>query len=164
MKKSTILLIAAAVICLGLSFVSAKGSVTRTIHAISNIGDVTYSEESKEKLDLAVTYYNALDTNLDLKDKITNIDEFNTAKIEYTRLAIKAAKVADARKTAEGYSSADVQKFVAEARTIADTYLTEEQYSLVENYADLKALEADYSANGGANDSSDGEEASVPMC
>ena len=35
---------------------------------------------------------------------------FNAAKIEYARLAIKAASVADARKTVEGYSFDDVKK------------------------------------------------------
>ena len=44
MKKSTIALIVAAVVCLGLSAFSAKASVTRTNEAIEEIGEVTYSE------------------------------------------------------------------------------------------------------------------------
>ena len=163
MKKSTIGLIVAAVACLGLAFVSAKGSVTRTVDAISDIGTVSYTDESKEKLDRAVTYYNALDKNLKLDKKITNIKDFDAAKMEYARLAIKAASVADARKKAEGYSSADVQKFVTEAREIVDNYLTEDQRTQVENYADLKALEADYASSGGAG-ASDEEAETVPMC
>ena len=41
MKKSTIALIVAAVVCLGLSAFSAKASVTRTNEAIEEIGEVT---------------------------------------------------------------------------------------------------------------------------
>lgn len=163
MKKSTIVLIVAAVICLGLSVVSAKYSVSRTEKAISNIDEVSYSEECKEKIDKAVSYYNALDTNLGLEKKISNIDEFTEKKIEYARLAIKAAVVADERKAAEGYTSADVLEFITEAREIIDAYLTEDQYELVENYSDLTALEAAYSGDGGGAD--DAEEAEAPpMC
>ena len=70
MKKSTIALIVAAVVCLGLSAFSAKASVTRTNEAIEEIGEVTYSEDCKAKIDRAVEYYNALDKNLDLQEKV----------------------------------------------------------------------------------------------
>lgn len=163
MKKSTIALIVAAVVCLGLSVFSAKASVTRTIDAISDIGEVSYTEECKEKIDRAVLKYNALDDNLGLKEKITNVEEFDAAKIEYARLAIKAASVADDRKVAEGYSSADVAAYVTAAREVVDAYLTSEQYSLVENYSDLTALEEQYTSDGGSGGSS-GEEVAVPMC
>ena len=53
MKKSTIALIVAAVVCLGLSAFSAKASVTRTNEAIEEIGEVTYSEDCKTKIDRA---------------------------------------------------------------------------------------------------------------
>lgn len=163
MNKSTVALVAGTVVCLGLSVVSTKASVTRTIDAIENIGEVTYTEECKARIDRAVFCYNELDPNQDLESKITNTEEFDAAKIEYARLAIKAASVADARKKAEGYSSADVQGFVEDAREILDTYLTADQYSLVENYADITALEAEYTSGGGG--ASDGGEAAViPMC
>ena len=44
MKKSTIALIVAAVVCLGLSAFSAKASVTRTNEAIEEIGEVAYTD------------------------------------------------------------------------------------------------------------------------
>ena len=163
MKKSTIALIIAAVVCLGLSVFSANASVARTNDAISNIGEVTYSEESKAKIDRAVNYYNALDDNLGLKEKITNMEEFEAAKIRYASLVIKAASVADSRKEAEGYANSDVAEFVKAAREVVETYLTSEQYSLVENYADLTALEAEYTSDGGAG-ATDTEEVVVPMC
>lgn len=165
MKKSTIVLIVAAVACLGLAVLSAKLSVTRTEKAISNIGEVTYSEECKDKIDLAVSYYNALDTNLKLDKKITNTEDFDTAKIEYVRLAIKAAVVADERKEAEDYSTADVQEFITAARETLEAYLLDVQYEQVENYSDLTALESAYSSGGGSDDSDSTEEAeTVPMC
>ena len=49
MKKSTIALIVAAVVCLGLSAFSAKASVTRTNEAIEEIGEVTYSEIARQR-------------------------------------------------------------------------------------------------------------------
>lgn len=164
MKKSTIILIIATVACLGLSVISAKGSVARTINAISEIGEVSYTDECKAKIDRAVSYYNDLDKNLNLQDQITNDDEFEADKIEYVRLAIKAAKVADDRKVVEDYSSSDVQNYITEAREVLEFYLTEDQYSLVENYADLTALESEYSSGSGSGSASDGEEVSIPMC
>ena len=155
MKKSTIALIVAAVVCLGLSAFSAKASVTRTNEAIEEIGEVTYSEDCKAKIDRAVEYYNALDKNLDLQEKVNKED----MKIEYARLAIKAASVADARKVPEGYTSDDIKKFVTEAREVVDSYLSADQTSMVPNYADLTELEKEYTSTGGSD-----EEVSVPMC
>ncbi len=162
MKKSTIALIVAAVVCLGLSAVSAKCSVIRTEKAISDIGDVTYDAQCKEKIDRAVSYYDALDTNLGLEKKITNTDEFTEKKAEYVRLAIKAAVVADERKDAEGYTSADVMEFITSARETIDAYLTADQCEMVENYSDFTALESTYSDGGGSDDA--GEAEAPPMC
>lgn len=152
MKKSTIALIIAAVVCLGLSAFSAKASVTRTNEAIEEIGEVTYSEDCKAKIDRAVEYYNALDKNLDLQEKVNKEDmkNFDAAKIEYARLAIKAASVADARKVPEGYTSDDIKKFVTEAREVVDSYLSADQTSMVPNYADLTELEKEYTSTGGS--------------
>jgi len=160
MKKSTIALIIAAVVCLGLSAFSAKASVTRTNEAIEEIGEVTYSEDCKAKIDRAVEYYN----NLDLQEKVNKEDmkNFDAAKIEYARLAIKAASVADARKVPEGYTSDDIKKFVTEAREVVDSYLSADQTSMVPNYADLTELEKEYTSTGGSGGSD--EEVSVPMC
>lgn len=164
MKKSTVALIVAAVVCLGLSALSAKASVTRTNEAIEEIGEVTYSEDCKTKIDRAVEYYNTLDKNLDLQEKVNKEDmkNFDAAKIEYARLAIKAASVADARKVPEGYTSDDIKKFVTEAREVVDSYLSADQTSMVPNYADLTELEKEYTSTGGSGGSD--EEVSVPMC
>lgn len=161
MKKSTKLLFASVVVFFVLSIVSAKCSVSRTEDAISNIGEVAYTDECKERIDRAVFYYNSLDPELGLEEKISNTVEFDKAKIEYARLAIKAAKVADARKTVEEYSNTDVENYVKVAREVVTNYLKEDQYMSIENYADLVALESEYSSSGGGGAT---EEVSIPMC
>ena len=87
---------------------------------------------------------------------------FDAAKIEYERLAIKAASDADARKVPEGYTSDDIKKFVTEAREVVDSYLSADQTSMVPNYADLTELEKEYTSTGGSGGSD--EEVSDPMC
>ena len=161
MKKSTKLLFASVVVFFILSIASAKCSVYRTEKAISNIGEVAYTDECKEKIDRAVFYYNSLDPELGLEEKILNTVEFDKAKIEYARLAIKAAKVADARKTVEEYSNTDVENYVKAAREVVTNYLKEDQYMSIENYADLVALESEYASSGGGGAT---EEVSIPMC
>ena len=91
-----------------------------------------------------------------------DMKNFDAAKIEYARLAIKAASVADARKVPEGYTSDDIKKFVTEAREVVDSYLSADQTSMVPNYADLTELEKEYTSTGGSGGSD--EEVSVPMC
>lgn len=80
MKKSTKLLFASVVVFFILSIASAKCSVYRTEKAISNIGEVAYTDECKEKIDRAVFYYNSLDPKLGLEEKITNTAEFDQKK------------------------------------------------------------------------------------
>ena len=57
LKKSTIVLIVLAVIFLGLSVVSTKYSVTRTIHAIDEIGDMKLNDDSIDRFKKAAEYY-----------------------------------------------------------------------------------------------------------
>ena len=61
-----------------------------------------------------------------------------------------------------GYSFDDVKKYVTEAREVIDSYLTADQYTLIENYADLIELESEYTSTGSSGGSS--EEVSIPMC
>ena len=57
LKKSTIVLIVLAVIFLGLSVVSTKYSVTRTITAIDEIGDMKLNDDSIDRFKKAAEYY-----------------------------------------------------------------------------------------------------------
>ena len=56
LKKSTIVLIVLAVIFLGLSVVSTKYSVTRTITAIDEIGDMKLNDDSIDRFKKAAEY------------------------------------------------------------------------------------------------------------
>lgn len=138
-----------AVVFLTLSIVSATYSVNRTIDAIGAIGEVDYSEASKEKIDLALSYYNALDTNLDLPEKVTNAEALTNAKREYVRLGIKKAYLADKK----GEAEETVKQYVAEARQSFDEYFSDGDGSSISNFEDLIALEKKYSSDAQAPES-----------
>ena len=95
LKKSTIVLIVLAVIFLGLSVVSTKYSVTRTITAIDEIGDMKLNDDSIDRFKKAAEYYQALDPNQNLEEKITNLKTYKEARLNYARLMIKQASLAD---------------------------------------------------------------------
>ena len=138
--KLAILFAILAVVFLILSIVSAKYSVSRTIDAINEIGDVEYSNTSKEKIDLALSYYNNLDAGIGLPDKITNSEQLRAAKMEYVRLGIKKAYLADKN----GEAEEGVKQYVADARASFDEYCTNGDCTSISNYEDLIALEQKY--------------------
>ena len=145
LKKSTIVLIVLAVIFLGLSVVSTKYSVTRTITAIDEIGDMKLNDDSIDRFKKAAEYYQALDPN-----------QNQEARLNYARLMIKQASLAD--KKQDGAADA-----VKEAREAVDTYVPADEKWNIENYQDLLDLEATYSSDGGSGSSDDAGEA-PPMC
>ena len=122
-----------------LSIVSAELSVSRTVRAIDSIGAVEFSDESKEKIDQARSYYDALDANLELDKKITNADKLTEAEFEYVRLAIKKAYLADKN------GEPEAAEYVAQAREIFGEYCSTGECKNISNYDDLTALEAKYS-------------------
>ena len=156
LKKSTIVLIVLAVIFLGLSVVSTKYSVTRTIHAIDEIGDMKLNDDSIDRFKKAAEYYQALDQNQNLEEKITNLKTYKEARLNYARLMIKQASLAD--KKQDGAADA-----VKEAREAVDTYVPADEKWDIENYQDLLDLEATYNSDGGSGSSDDAGEA-PPMC
>lgn len=156
LKKSTIVLIVLAVIFLGLSVVSTKYSVTRTITAIDEIGDMKLNDDSIDRFKKAAEYYEALDSNQNLEEKITNLKTYKEARLNYARLMIKQASLAD--KKQDGAADA-----VKEAREAVDTYVPADEKWNIENYQDLLDLEATYSSDGGSGSSDDAGEA-PPMC
>lgn len=163
--KLTILLAVLAVTFLILSIVSANYSVTRTVDAIDAIGEVEYSDASKEKIDIAISYYNSLDESLGLADKITNIGKLNAAKLEYVRLGIKKAYLADKN----GEAEETVKQYVTDARQSFDDYCNTEDSASISNYGDLIALEQKYTSDSKApensspsNDLNEGEE--IELC
>ena len=152
--KLSITLIILAAVFLVLSIVSANFSVSRTINAIGAIGEVEFSETSKERIDLALAYYAELDPNLDLQSKITNVDELSAAKFEYVRLAIKKAYIADKN------GDVNASEYTKQARDIFNEYCSTGECKAVSNYEDLTALEEKYSA--GATENAAASNATAP--
>lgn len=143
LAKITILLSVLAIVFLSLSIISASYSVSRTVDAIDAIGEVEYTEESKEKIDLALSYYASLDRNLGLDEKITNFDNLTAAKREYVRLGIKRAYLADKNGEAEDI----VKQYVAEARQSFNEYCSTGECTNISNYKDLTDLEEKYASD-----------------
>lgn len=171
MKKLTVVIFGLMVVFLALAIITTDYSVRRTITAIDSIGKVRFDEDSKVKLDIAIEYYDALDTSIGLDGRVTNIGTLKAAKLEYVRLVIKTAKVKHERKAAEGSTDGEIAAALAVAREAVDTYCGGEICAELENYAELIALEAQYGAvaptdDGTADDSAgNGEEAEeIELC
>lgn len=163
--KLTIAFAVLAVVFLILSIVSANYSVNRTVDAIDAIGTVEYTATSKEKIDLALSYYNSLDAGIGLPDKITNIEQLDAAKLEYVRLGIKKAYLADKNDEAEE----TVKQYVADARASFDEYCTTGDCTGISNYEDLIALEQKYKSeteapNNSSPSDSNTEEEEIELC
>lgn len=160
LKKSLIGLIIFAAITGALALWSIPAQVNRINEEIQNLGTVTYTSDCKQKLDSAVEHYNSLDAQLNLKAQVKDEWKLDSAKIEYCRLAIKDASVAEARQTIDGLTTMDVQNKVSAAREVVDKYLSSSQCASVENYSTLTDLESKYSASSGGNS----EAVDIPMC
>ena len=163
--KLTIVLSVAAVVFLILSIVSAQYSVSRTIDSINAVGEVEFSEASKQKIDLALSNYAALDQNIGLPGKITNFQLLTDAKTEYVRLGIKRAYLADK----EGQPEETVKQYLAEARAGFDEYCTTGECKNISNFDDLISLEAKYSSGGNVTESTSapdnsGKEEEIELC
>lgn len=161
MKKSTIVVIALAVICGGFSLWSISAAPANTDAKIDEIGTVEFTVQSKGKIDAAVNAYNALDDKFNEKDAVTRKNTLDKAKAEYCRLAIEAAIVADARQIPDEYTTTEVAKFVSDARAVVDAYLTADEKTDLDDYSTLLELEAEYTANSGSGSS---ETVDIPMC
>ncbi len=162
MKKTAIVLAVLAALFLGLSAASASTSVSRAEDAIAALSEVHFDEETREKLDTAIAYYDGLDTNIHLDQKVANIDALEAAKQEYVRLAIQTAVVMDQRKAADGHTDAETAAAVEAAREAADTYCPSPECEEIDNYADLVALEAKYTAEPASGTVPDADSAAAP--
>ena len=163
--KLAIIFAVLAVAFLILSIVSANYSVNRTVDAIDAIGTVEYTDTSKEKIDLALSYYNSLDAGIGLPDKITNVELLNAAKLEYVRLGIKRAYLADKN----GEAEQTVKQYVQDARVSFDEYCTTGDCDSISNYEDLIALEQKYisdaeAPNNSSPSDSNTEEEEIELC
>lgn len=163
--KITVILAVLAVVFFLLALISAIQSVGLTVASIEKIGTVEYTEESREKIDLAVSYYDALDKNLGLQNQVGNIGKLSEAKTEYVRLAIKEAYLADKN----GEAEERVTALIASARAAYDGYLSESDGHSPTNYQDLLDLEEKYSSSqkpeeNGPSDSDEQEGEEIDLC
>ena len=176
MKKNkltnrTILIIALtsfAILFLSLSIITSVVKINRTKKSIDNIGEVSLSIETEEKIDQAIIYYDKLDRNIGLEKKVKNASKLDEAKTDYVRLAIKKAIVLDNRKVADGITNEEITLAVNEATEKLEKYFSESSYETITGYSDFKFLQDKYgtkneesSSNANTNNNSSSEEIEI---
>ncbi len=162
MKKLTVCLVVLTVFCAAMMVASANYSVDRVRAAIQSLPKAANTDACAKAFDTADSYYDKMsDRFLFFSEPLTDSERqaFLDAKVDYLRVAIKAAVVADQRKDTDGLTRDDVKALVDAAGDRLAEYLTPEQYSLVPNYSDLTELQATY-ADGAVVE----EEAEVQLC
>lgn len=162
--RLTILLAVLAALFLALSVVSAVCSVKRTVDAIDAIGNVEFSDECRDRINLAKNYYDSLDSNLGLPGRVTNAEKLTEAKREYVRLSIKRAYLADK----DGEDEETVRQYVADARQSYDELCSSGDCAVISNYEDLIALEEKLAFGAGTSEpsspSDESEEEEIELC
>ena len=136
MKKQIRLLIALIVFALvigGLTYASARYSITSATDAIDAIGKVSFWDESRRLIDEADEKLAALDPNLHLTEKIENIESLKAAKVTYVEQAI----IRMYRAVRDKQDESVIKEYLADAEEAFDHYLTEEDLPLIHNYQDL---------------------------
>lgn len=163
--KITIILAVFAVAFSAFIISTSVYTVKRADAAVKAIGTVTYTDESKEKIDIASEYVDEIGVNglsqstyfsapfISLANVKALNEKITEAKKEYVRLAIKTAVVADQRKYAENYSDEEISEIIADARRATDEYFKDD-YEDVETYSSLTELEERYGVTVADDDSS----------
>lgn len=162
MKKLTITLVSLTLICAIMVVVSANYSVARTRDAIVSLPKAEATDACAKAYDTVDSYYDKMsDRFLIFADPLTDGEKqaLLDAKVDYLRVAIKAAVTADQRKDTDNLSRDDVKKLVDDANSRVQEYLTADQYKLVPNYSDLQTLVSTYADSAGGE-----EEAEVQLC
>lgn len=171
LSNRTILIIALtsfAILFLSLSIITSVVKVNRTKKSIDNIGEVSLSIETEEKIDKAIVYYDKLDRNIGLEKRVKNISTLDDAKTNYVRLAIKKAIVLDNRKVADGITNEEITLAVNEAKEKLEKYFNVDSYETITGYSEFKFLQEKYgtkeeenSSNANANNNSSSEEIEI---
>lgn len=136
MKKQLKLLAVLAAVTLilgGLALASSRYNINAVTDAISAIGKVTYSEESRKLIDTADERIRGLDPNLHLEEKIANIDALKSAKAAYAEQAI----IRMYRSIRDKENETVIRAYLADAEEAFSAYLTEADIPLVHNFQDL---------------------------
>lgn len=169
---------ALALVFLGLALGAAFASPAQAESAIKNIGVVSYTAESKEKIDAAIKRYEAVGANglsesknfgaAYIKAKVPAEwgEVLDAAKKEYVRLAIRAVDVAEKRREVDHHTDEDIIELIKKARAAADDYFKDE-YDKIETYATLLLYEGKYNVSAqqptqGGSDSE--EETEIELC
>lgn len=169
---------ALALVFLGLALGAAFASPAQAESAIKNIGVVSYTAESKGKIDAAVKRYEAVGANglsesknfgaAYIKAKVPAEwgEVLDAAKKEYVRLAIRAVDVAEKRREVDHHTDEDIIELIKKARAAADDYFKDE-YDKIETYATLLLYEGKYNVSAqqptqGGSDSE--EETEIELC
>ncbi len=169
---------ALALVFLGLALGAAFASPAQAESAIKNIGVVSYTAESKKKIDAAVKRYEAVGANglsesknfgaAYIKAKVPAEwgEVLDAAKKEYVRLAIRAVDVAEKRREVDHHTDEDIIELIKKARAAANDYFKDE-YDKIETYATLLLYEGKYNVSAqqptqGGSDSE--EETEIELC
>ena len=140
----TIILSSVALVFLLLSIIAGKLNVDRCKKSINEIGEVTYSSETEEKIDLAQEYYDKLDRNIGLEKRIKNKEILDEAKFNYVRLALKKAIVLNKRKIADGVTDEEISLQVNESKIKLEKYYEESEFETITGYSEFAILVEKY--------------------
>ena len=159
-KNKLYFIIVAAIAALALILVVITSTITfnNAKQAISNIGVVSYSEKSKEKIDDAQLKFDQFQSTLGASTTFKvvnqNVGEENLqkAKTSYAEAAIRDVN----NKYIAGASEDEVKAELQTIRTTIDAYFANKDYSSISNYATFTSLEIKYGA-GATNESSGSE-------
>ena len=129
---------------------------------IENIGQVSYTSDSKSRIDTAREAYNSLDS--EEQALVTNYEVLTTAEATYAKLKAdnEAADAVDALIDAIGtVEYTDSSKGRIDAAREAYDALTDDQKALVENYSTLTAAETEYAKLKADNEAADAVDALI---
>lgn len=136
----TIILSISSVLLLIISILASVGTVKRTEKSIADIGNVTFTLETEEKIDLAQKYYSNLDSNIGLEKNVSNKNELDDAIYNYVRLGIKKALVSYNRRIVDNISNDEIKLYVNDAYSKLKKYYKETEFETIEGYIEYKAL------------------------
>ena len=165
LSKLQIYLIATAsivVIALVLVITAVTVSFNDTRKAIINIGKVSYTEQSKEKIDAAQQKYDIFEKGLGATTTFTSVNKkvgvevLKKAEALYVEQAIRDL---NNNYLTEDVTDEEIESQAKAIRSVVDSYFKDGDYSLIANYSILQKIEAKYATasnqgtSGGAQES-----------
>lgn len=154
--KKVIIVSSAAIIFLILAIVTSTYSLNIAKSAIDDIGTISLSDDSLEKIDFATEKYANLASGygasiylIDYINDYVDYEKLLKAQSEYTYLAIGEV-ITNYETSPEEYVDEYIEDDLQEVRNIIDAYYPDKNYSNIDNYEDFVKLEKLY---GISNDS-----------